>query len=315
VRRKKMRTFKVVFILYLILFLTSQVLGYKIRIGLLPIVESLPVHIAKEKGYFPSEFEVEIVPVGSAAERDQLLASGKIDIVINDLLSVALFNSQRIQLYVIGTSAKAVKGSPMFFVLSSPKSGIWKLEQLKRIPIATSENTLPHYVTEKILEVNGFKPSEIAFIPIPRIPERMSALVSAKVKAAVLPDPLAFLALKEGCNLIIEDSQYDYSLDVFSARKEFLERHPQAVSGFLSAIYKAVNEIYTNRDWAKEMLIEKKLLPPSLKESYRVPDYLLRSFSLPSPHQWQEVLEWLKKRQLLKDSIPYEKVFYRSKGS
>ncbi len=310
-----MRILKLVLMVFSIFFLTSQVLGYKVRIGLLPILESLTVHIAKEKGYFPSEFEVEIVPVGSAAERDQLLASGEIDIVINDLLAVALFNSKRIQLYVIGTSAKAVKGSPMFFLLSSPKSGISKLEQVKGIPIAVSENTLPHYVIEKILESNGFKPSEISFLPIPRIPDRMSALISDRVKAAVLPDPLAFLALKEGCNLILEDSQYDYSIDVFSARKEFLDRYPQVVSGFLSAIYKAVNEIYTNREWAKEMLVERKLLPPSLKESYGIPDYLSRSFSLPSPSQWQEVLKWLKKRQLLEDDIPYEKVFYRSKGS
>jgi len=310
-----MKILKNVFLLLLIILSTSQALGLKVKVGLLPIVESLPVYVAKEKGYFPSEFEVKIIPVGSAAERDQLLASGELDIVINDPIAVALFNSERIQLYVISTSAKAIKGSPMFYLLSSPKSSISKLEQLKNIPIAISENTLPHYVTEKILETNGFKPSEISFIPIPRIPDRMSALVSDKVKAAVLPDPLAFLALKEGCNLVLEDSQYDYSVSVFSMRREFLERYPQVASGFLSAIYKAVNEIYTNREWAKEMLIEKKLLPPSLKDSYKVPDYLSRSFSLPSPHQWQEVLEWLKKRGLLKDSIPYEKVFYRSKGS
>jgi NitT/TauT family transport system substrate-binding protein len=309
-----MRGFKKVFLLLSILW-TSQAFGFKAKIGLLPIVESLPVYVAKEKGYFPSGFEVEIVRVGSAAERDQLLASGKIDIVINDLLAVALFNAKGTRVLVIGTSAKAVKGSPMFFLLSSPKSGISKLEQLKGIPIAVSENTLPHYVTERILELNGFKPSEMSFLPIPRIPDRMSALVSDRVKAAVLPDPLAFLALKEGCNLILEDSQYDYSVDVFSARKEFLERYPQANSIFLSAVYRAVNEIYANKDWAKEMLVEKKLLPPSLKDTYKVPDYLCNSFSLPSPHQWQEVLEWLKKKRLLEDHIPYERVFYRSKGS
>ncbi len=73
-----------------------------IRFAVLPIVEGLPLYAAQDGGFFEKQgVKVEFIPAGSAAERDQLIAAGQADGMINDLLAVALFNRQSAQLQVV----------------------------------------------------------------------------------------------------------------------------------------------------------------------------------------------------------------------
>jgi NitT/TauT family transport system substrate-binding protein len=64
-----------------------------LRLALLPIIDTLPVYIAQSKGYFDEYgIEVNILPVGSAVERDQLMQAGRADAMINEISGAALFN-------------------------------------------------------------------------------------------------------------------------------------------------------------------------------------------------------------------------------
>ncbi len=292
-------------ILALGMFVTSGAHAVRIRVGLLPILETLPVHVAKEKGYFGEGLQVELIPVASAAERDQLVASGEIDVIINDLVSAVLFNRKGQQVLVVMTARAATPKFPQFFVLGAPGSGLKNPSDLKGVPIAISEATIIHYVTERLLQREGLRPSEIRFVPIPRIPDRMAALNSGKVKAATLPDPLSLLALQQGAVLIMDDSWYpEYSLSVYSFRRDFVRKYPEAVRTFLGAIGRAVKEINSDKSRWRNLLVEKKLVPPPLKGSYRIPD--LPFGSVPSRAQWEDVLNWAIEKGLIGRRIPYE---------
>ena len=52
----------------------------KLAVGLLPIVDSLPFHVADAEGFFADgNIEVKAIPVSSALERDQLFQDTEID--------------------------------------------------------------------------------------------------------------------------------------------------------------------------------------------------------------------------------------------
>ena len=55
-----------------------------------------------KQGYFAANrVKVTFIPAASAAERDQLIAAGQADGMINDLVSVALYNKQAVQVQTV----------------------------------------------------------------------------------------------------------------------------------------------------------------------------------------------------------------------
>jgi NitT/TauT family transport system substrate-binding protein len=57
-----------------------------LKVALLPILDTLPFHAAQAKGYFKRYgVSVTAVPVGSGLERDQLMQSGAIDGMLNEM--------------------------------------------------------------------------------------------------------------------------------------------------------------------------------------------------------------------------------------
>src|SRR6516164_8048993 len=73
-----------------------------LKIGLLPVLEALPIYVADSQGYFKNEgITVEYVPAASAAERDQLMQAGQIDGMINDLVSTVLYNKDQQKIAVV----------------------------------------------------------------------------------------------------------------------------------------------------------------------------------------------------------------------
>src|SRR3972149_6088269 len=72
-----------------------------LRIGVLPILDALPMYVAEAEGYYAEQgVEVEFVPVASAAERDQLMQAGQTDGMINDLVSTMFYNKDVTQIIV-----------------------------------------------------------------------------------------------------------------------------------------------------------------------------------------------------------------------
>ena len=301
---------KRVFPLILILLLSSCTLlrpaqPVTVRVGVLPILDVLPIYVAEAQGYFPKSLKVEIIPVASAAERDQLMAAGQLDVIVNDLVSVALYNREKPQVVVVRTARAATPSFPQFYILASPKSDIQKVEDLRGVAIGISEATIIHYVTERLLQAEGLKPEEIKWVPVPRIPDRMAALASGDLKAATIPDPLALLAMQQGARLILDDSRHpQYSLSVYSFRKAFVQEHPEAVRAFLAAIEKAVKDVNSDKAKWAGLLVEKKLVPPALTGSYAIPDF--PPASVPGKDQWEDVMKWALEKGLISSLLPYE---------
>ena len=70
-----------------------------LRIALLPIIDSFPYHVAQQEQLFEKAgIQVDGVFVSSAVNRDQLMQSGEIDGMLNELMTTANFNRRQSRL-------------------------------------------------------------------------------------------------------------------------------------------------------------------------------------------------------------------------
>ncbi|HEU0291097.1 MAG TPA: ABC transporter substrate-binding protein, partial [Anaerolineales bacterium] len=244
-----------------------------LKIAVLPIIDTLPMYVAQQEGLFAKHgVNVEFIPVASAPERDQILAAGGADGTINETLAVMLFNKEHVQMQVVRYALRPTEGSGHFFILASAKSGISSVDGLKGVEIGVSQGTVIEYVTERLLQADGFTSDEIKTIAVPKIPDRMALLASGELKAGVMPDPLASLVVSQGGVIVADDSSHpEYGFSVISFRKDVIDANPEAIKGFLAAIEEATTLLNAEPAKYKNVLSEQKLVPPPLLESYRAP--------------------------------------------
>jgi NitT/TauT family transport system substrate-binding protein len=276
-----------------------------LRIAVLPIIDALPLYIAQEDGLFAKHVvNVELVPVASAPERDQLVAAQQADGMINETISDMLFNKDSVQVQAVRYALRPTKGYGHFFILASAQSGITTPDGLKNVEIGVSQGTVIEYVTERLLQAEGLSQDEIATIPVPKIPDRMALLASGELQAGTLPDPLGALAVQSGAVVVLDDSAHpEYGFSIYSFRKEVISAHPEAIRGFLAAIEEAIAVINAEPTKFTTILSEAKIVPAPLLEAYKVPPF--PSASVPTEAEWNDALKWTQEKGMLDIDVPY----------
>ena len=276
-----------------------------LRIAVLPILDALPMYVADQEGLFEEQgIEVEFTPVASAAERDQVITAGQADGMINDGISTLLYNQDQPVIQVVRFARTATAENPQYFILAAGQSGIDSVEGLKGVDIGVSQGTVIEYLVDRLLQAEGFSQEEIQTIAVPGIADRMSLLASGELEAAMLPDPLASLAVQNGAMVVLDDSSHpEFGYSLISFRKAVTDEHPEAVRGFLAAVEEATNRINANPDQWEGVLVENNLVPAPLQGSYQIPPYPAASNL--SEAQWEDVLSWAQEEGLVSKDLAY----------
>ena len=278
----------------------------KLRIGVLPILDTLPLYVAEAEGYFAAQgIDVELIAVASAAERDQLLQARQIDGIITDLAALALYNRDKPQVVAVRYAMVPTEDFAQFRVLASAQSGITTVDGLRSVPIGVSEGTVIEYVTYRLLEAEGLTTDAIATLAVPKIPDRMALLSAGELSAATLPEPLASLAMQQGAVVIVDDTHRpEVSCSVFAFRKDVIDKQPQAVRAFLTAVDQASAAINADKNRWGTLLTEKGLVPAPLVGDYTLPNY--PGAAVPTEAQFADVVAWLQETGRLTTSPAYQ---------
>jgi NitT/TauT family transport system substrate-binding protein len=272
---------------------------------MLPILDALPMFVAQSQGYFEAEnIAIEVVPVASAAERDQLMQAGQGDAMVNDLISTLFYNKDAATLVVVRFARTATPDFGQYFILAGKDSGITSVEGLRGVEIAISDATTIDYVTDRLLEAEGFAPEDIQSVAIPNIRDRLAALADGTVKAATMPDPAAAGAVAGGATVVISDAAHpQFGNSVVSFTADFVEANPEAVRGFLAAWERAVADINADKTRWNEILTANNLLSEQLIGSYTLPDY--PTAGVPTEAQFADVNAWAKEHGLIAADLDY----------
>ncbi len=279
--------------------------GVTIRFAALSILDALPMYVAQQQGYFTAHgVAVEMIPVSSAPERDQLIASGQADGEINEALTTILFDKDQVQIQIVRYARTATSDSALFRILASPKSGITTVEGLKGVEVGVSDATVIAYLTDRLLKAEGFKAEEIKTISVPKIPDRLALLGSGQLKAGVLPDPMASLAIYQGAVNVLDDTRHpDYSFSTIAFRKAVIDQHPEAVRAFLAAVEDAVTDINKAPNQWKQLLADQKIIPAPIMSTFQVPAFV--TAGVPSESQYVDVLNWAEEKGLVAKDVAY----------
>ncbi len=279
-----------------------------LRMGLLPILDVLPFYVAEQAGYFAAEgVQVELVPVSSALERDQLLIAGEIDGMVNDLISTGIFNQDEPLVQIVALARRAYPDHPQFRILAAPRSNITIPSDLLNVEIGISENSVIHYITQRILEAEGVNAADLKFRAEPNIAIRFQLLMEGQLKAACLPDPLAQAAMVGGAILIADDTalvEQQFSQSVLSFRTEVIEEQPAAIEGFLRAWMRAAEDINANPDAYRDLWMEKTNVPDSVKDTYALPPF--PTYEITSEEAWNDTVAWLVEQDIVDNAAAYE---------
>jgi NitT/TauT family transport system substrate-binding protein len=277
-----------------------------LKVAVLPIIDTLPMYVAQQEGLFAKHgVNVEFVPVASAPERDQLLAAGGADGTINETLAVMLFNKEKPQMQVVRYALRPTEKNGHFFIIASPKSDISSVDGLKGVEIGVSQGTVIEYVTDRLLQADGFTKDEIKTIAVPKIPDRMALLASGKLQAGVMPDPLAALVVSQGGRIVADDSKHpEYGFSVISFRKDVIDSQPEAIRGFLAAIEDATALLDADPARYKNVLSEQKIVPAPLMDTYQPPAF--PAAGVPTEGEWKDALSWLKEKGILTTDVSYQ---------
>lgn len=276
-----------------------------LKVALLPILDAFPCYVAETKGYFKEyAVDVKLVPVASGLERDQLMQSGAIDGMLNEMITTANFNRDRTQVKTVITARKAYSDYPLFRILSAPGSGLDSAANLAGVAVGISKNTIIEYVTDRLLAAEGLNPKTIIKKSVPVIPERYQLLLQGQLRAATLPDPLAKSALAAGAGTVVDDSSHpQYGVSVLSFKVDSLEKKGASVRLFLKAWDRAAADINQDPESFRALLLQKIRVPKNIQKTYGIPPYPSRE--VPNASQWEDVMQWMVEKGLLARPLPY----------
>ncbi len=305
---KKFLLFSIWLLVFLVLTVSAQGSGggKQLRMALLPIPDVLPVFVAEENNYFKDlGIVVETLAVGSALERDQLMQAGRIDGMINEISGAAMFNRKKNMVRIVGIARSPLGDAPLFRVLGAPGSGIKDVTDLAGVPIGISKNTVIEYISDRLLAAGGVGKENRVYKSVPVLPERLQLLLSGQIKAATLPDPLGTSALAAGAVEIVNDTSLgDVSCSVISFSTTSLEEKKETVKKFMVAWNMAVAELNADPEKYRALMLKKIRVPGNVQKSFAIPPFPVKA--LPTPGQWEDVMNWMVEKKLLKGALKYE---------
>ncbi len=271
-----------------------------INIGVMPDVESVPFIIAQKNSYYEEEgVKVNIQHFSSAKDRDSALQSGKLDGVITDVLAVVFANEGGIELKIIARNDGNIE------LMAGKDSGISSLEELQGKDIGLSTNTIMEYSADKMLAKAGLNPGEVNKVAIPPLPTRLEMLQGGKVQAAILPEPLAGLAVKNGARVLSSTDEMGQKAGAIAFTGQVLQDNPQEIQAVFRAYNKAVaylNQEATSADL--NFIIEEQGFPTEIKDSIQLPEY--QPAAPPDKIVFSDVVKWMQEKDLIKGFYAYE---------
>ena len=281
-----------------------------LRVGILPVLNTLPVFVAQQQGFFDAAgIQVELVPLESARDRAIALQTGQIDVANSDVVATLLQVAAGDSLKIVRHDAFA-PGYRFFSVVTGAGSGLDTPEKLvaalkeDRAQIAISTNTVIEYLATALLESVGYEPQANDYIEVSAIPVRLEQLAQGTVQAALLPEPLTTLATEvQGGTAVLDDSALGFVPVALSVTQAALSERPGDVCAFLQAYDRAVQAVNENPEAYRQNDLR---VPDPVRATYVVPKF--ESSRVPTPAELQEVEAWMLETGLLGAEIPYEDV-------
>lgn len=275
----------------------TQTQAKELTFGAMSSVEMVPIIMADEKGYFEKQgIKLNLQIFKNAKDRDAALQSGKLDGIIGDEVAVTLYQNAGLDVKITGLT------DGNFVLVANPASGIKTIQDIKGKSVAISEKTVIEYTFDKVMEKNGLDPKSVQKSIIPAMPTRLEMLRTGKVDTALLPEPFASLAVKDGGIVLgsANDAKMYTSITAFT--QDSINNKSNEIKAFFKAYNEAVDYVNSTPISEYEDIIIKTVgYPQDMKGQIKLPKFNKNVF--PAEQDIQSVIDWAKQNNLLKKEL------------
>lgn len=262
------------------------------EIGIMPAVDSAPILLAREKGFFAEEgLDIKIDVYTNAVNRQTALQTNELDGAMTDL--IAFVNNVN-----NGFPVKITTSTDGSFPILVSKD----FDEKEEVEIGMMEVSVSNFLSEQFLG-EQYKLNKIF---VPAIPARLEMVKSGQLEMAVIPEPLASTAELAGLEKRVYKNEYDFMPEAMIFTEKALTEKDAAVAAFHRAYNRAVKEIKQDDGEAREVLIKSLGLPEAIKDLIAMPEYHLTR--VPTEAYLNRVIEWIEKTDGSEINIDYNQV-------
>src|SRR3990167_8808842 len=225
----------------------AQAQSTQLNVGYSAIsADQLPAWVAKEAGIFSRNgLNVDLIFFTGGTTSILALVSG--DVPITQVSGPGLINS-----VLAGSDAVFIAAgmTSLNYVLMG-KPGLKSAEQLKGGTLAISRfGSATDSIARFALRRIGLTPAkDVTLMQVGSGPERLNALLTGKVSAAVINPPSSFIAEKRGLVVIADVAQMGLVFQHTGAAttKKFIREHNDTVRRYVRAHVEAVHRMWTDK--------------------------------------------------------------------
>lgn len=267
-----------------------------LKIGVMPAVDSAPIFLAEQKGYFEEiGLEADIQVYTNAMNRQSALQTGELDGTITDVIALVQNVNNGFDIKV----TMSTDGS--FPVLVNPD-----FQEKETVKVGMMEVSVTNYLADRSLSSTY----NLDKIYINEIPARLEMVKAGNLDMAIIPEPMASQGELNGMNKKVYESSDDFSPDVMVFTGKAIEEKEKAIQLFHQAYNRAVEDINGNDEVARDILIEKLDLNPEVKDLMILPKY--HKARVPSEDYIQRIIDWNEEVLGQEIEVTYEKMVNES---
>ncbi|MBU9720618.1 MULTISPECIES: ABC transporter substrate-binding protein [Bacillaceae] len=263
-----------------------------LSIGLMPAVDSAPILLAQEKGYFEElGLELEAKIYTNANNRQSALQAGELDGTMTDL--IAYVNNQH-----NGFDTKIVTSTDGTFTFLAGQN----VDLDKILQVGTMEISVANYLTDFHVATEY----DIEKIFIAEIPARLEMLNTGQLDLAFIPEPVASMGEFSGLNklITITDDGEGFMPEAMVFTPEAIAEKGTAIELFIQGYNMAVENIMEDDSEAREVLIKEIELNPEIKELMSLPNF--QKARVPSESYMTKIIDWVAQTQEIEINLKYE---------
>lgn len=248
-----------------------------LKIGVMPAVDTAPIYLAEEKGYFDElGLDLTIELFNNAGDRQTALQTHAIDGAMTDLIAVATNING-------GFDLKATTLTDGVFPVLI-RAGY---EETPEIKVAMMEVSVSNFLIDEWLGDDY----TIEKVFINDIPARLEMIKSGQVDMGLFPEPMASNGAANGdLEKRIYTPEDGICPNVMAFTDKALTEKEEAIARFHEGYNKAAQDLMENPDEARTLLIEKLNLNPAIQDDIILPTYSLAH--LPEEAYIQKIMDW-----------------------
>ncbi|HEU4849657.1 MAG TPA: ABC transporter substrate-binding protein [Terrimesophilobacter sp.] len=230
----------------------------KITVGVIPIVDTAPIWLGVEKGFFSDEgLDVTVQPTTGGAASVPGVVAGSYDFAFGNYVSGMVANDQGLALKYVA-NGNSTAGNPDFgAVIVNADSPIQTPADLSGKTVSVNNlSNIGDTTIRTVVDDDGGDSSTIKFVEV-AFPDAEAAVTNNQVDAAWILAPFLDSAVANGARVITYNfSDFDPGLDIagYFTTLENYQNKPELVKAFQTAMNKSLEYADSHPDEVKQIV-------------------------------------------------------------